>query len=429
MTKEKIGRFTVKQVGSASDRVLRFIGTDETEDRDGDIIKADGWDFTNYKNNPVFLPFHDYEKVPIGKCISINRAMGSTGISFDIKFPTIAELCSDPDHPSHEAQLADTVYMAYTNGFMNAVSVGFIGKESSKRDDQSELPDWLRGNVFTSQELLELSAVSVPSNPQALLQARSAKSMKPDQLKILEKMFKDNEINSKSAIPFKHYPLAEEGQSWDAGKVIKESTVEELKVICTWYDAENEDVKGSYKLPHHMGSGDDYKTVWKGVSAAMAALLGARGGVNIPESDREKCHSHLAKHYKEFDKEVPEFKFYSDAELKSMFKEADEMTADEVQKAINDAVEPLQKQLALTKAGSKHSADTLQKMYEAVGHMEKGMGVIKDMIAESVSDSGTAENVGNGRELPGSNVGDGNDEEGKGISVIDMDLINLKEYV
>ena len=40
MTKEKIGKFTVKQVGAESDRVLRFIGTDESEDRDGDIIMA-----------------------------------------------------------------------------------------------------------------------------------------------------------------------------------------------------------------------------------------------------------------------------------------------------------------------------------------------------------------------------------------------------
>ena len=186
---EKIGRFEVKQVGAESDRVLRFIGTDESEDRDGDIIKASGWDFTNFKNNPVFLPFHQYDKVPIGKCVALNQAIGSTGTSFDIKFPTIADLCSDPTHPSNEALLSDTIYNAYKCGIMSAVSVGFIGKESVKREDQKELPDWLRGNIFTSQELLELSAVSVPSNPNALMQARSAKSMNPDQINLLEKLF------------------------------------------------------------------------------------------------------------------------------------------------------------------------------------------------------------------------------------------------
>jgi len=58
------------------------------------------------------------------------------------------------------------------------------------------------------------------------------------------------------------------------------------------------------KLPHH-----DPKTknvVWRGVAAAMAALLGARGGVDIPEADRRKVYNHLAGHYRDFEKEAPE---------------------------------------------------------------------------------------------------------------------------
>jgi len=199
MIKEKIGKFTVKQVGAESDRTLRFIGTDESEDRDGDIIKADGWKFEDFFKNPVFLPFHEYNRVPIGKCVAVNQSPGSTGTSFDIKFPNISELCSDVNHPSHEAMFADTVYMAYKNGYMNAVSVGFIGNESVEREDQKDIPAWQRGRVFLSQVLLELSAVSIPSNPNALLQARSAKSMKPDNLKMLEEIFKEKTIKNQEA--------------------------------------------------------------------------------------------------------------------------------------------------------------------------------------------------------------------------------------
>jgi hypothetical protein len=89
--------------------------------------------------------------------------------------------------------------------------------------------------------------------------------------------------------------------------------VDDLKVICTWFDSENPDIKSSYKLPHHRAKG--YKVVWRGVAAAMAALMGSRGGVNIPEADRQGVYNHLAKHYAQFDKEPPELKAYTPVDL------------------------------------------------------------------------------------------------------------------
>lgn len=47
--------------------------------------------------------------------------------------------------------------------------------------------------------------------------------------------------------------------------------------------------------------------VWNGVRSAMQVLLGARGGVNIPERDRKDVYLHLSKHYEEFDKDPPPF--------------------------------------------------------------------------------------------------------------------------
>jgi glutamine synthetase type III len=39
----------------------------------------------------------------------------------------------------------------------------------------------------------------------------------------------------------------------------------------------------------------------------MATLLGARGGVDIPAEDRRNVYEHLARHYREFDEEPPEY--------------------------------------------------------------------------------------------------------------------------
>jgi len=44
------------------------------------------------------------------------------------------------------------------------------------------------------------------------------------------------------------------------------------------------------------------------VAAAMAALLGARGGVELPAEDRRKVYNHLAQHYRQFEREPPTFR-------------------------------------------------------------------------------------------------------------------------
>jgi signal peptide peptidase SppA len=74
-----------------------------------------------------------------------------------------------------------------------------------------------------------------------------------------------------------------------------------------WYDSANAEDFGSYKLPHHDVKNDKLTVVWGGVKAAMGALLGSRGGADIPSGDRKAVYDHLAAHYKEFDKEPPEY--------------------------------------------------------------------------------------------------------------------------
>ena len=76
----------------------------------------------------------------------------------------------------------------------------------------------------------------------------------------------------------------------------------------TWFDSENKETFGAYKLPHHDVVDEALVTVWNGVKAAMGALLGARGGTDIPDGDRRGVYDHLAKHYRQFDKDVPEFR-------------------------------------------------------------------------------------------------------------------------
>lgn len=151
MTRHSTFNFEIKQIGQAEERILRFIGSTEAEDRDGDIISSSGWELENYKKNPVFLWAHDYSLPPIGKAIDVR--VRDKQLIFDIQFP---------EEGVHT--LADTVYKLYKGSFLNATSVGFRGKKGEPSAN---------GFKYTQQELLELSAVPVPSNPTALQQAKS----------------------------------------------------------------------------------------------------------------------------------------------------------------------------------------------------------------------------------------------------------------
>jgi HK97 family phage prohead protease len=126
-------------------------------------------------------------------------------------------------------------------------------------------------------------------------------------------------MDKKGVIPFKSYPLASLTATWSGSTEVRKADVNDLKRISTWFDSSSPDVKSSYKLPHHRAEG--FTTVWRGVAAAMGALLGARGGVNIPSGDKRGVYSHLARHYEQFEKEPPEFKTYSEMELEEIFKE------------------------------------------------------------------------------------------------------------
>lgn len=124
----------------------------------------------------------------------------------------------------------------------------------------------------------------------------------------------------KAVIPYADHGAAPENADWDGPAEVREADAEDMKIICTWYDKDNADVKGAYKLPHHRATGR-HAAVWRGVAAAMGALLGGRGGVDIPDGNKRGCYNHLKQHYAAWEKEPPEFREYPEAELKILFAE------------------------------------------------------------------------------------------------------------
>lgn len=128
------------------------------------------------------------------------------------------------------------------------------------------------------------------------------------------------EIFGKGVIPYKDLGKSPESENWDGPGEIAKAEVEDLKLMCAWFDDDEADTKSAYKLPHHKAEAG-HPAVWRGVAAAMASLLGARGGADIPDEDKKGVYNHLVKHYREFDKEPPEFKMVENQVLASFDEE------------------------------------------------------------------------------------------------------------
>lgn len=289
--------FDVKTV-DGEDRVLSAIASTGARDRDGDIIEPNGWKLSNFKKNPVILWGHSYtgkDALPIANATEIKVEDGK--LKFKAKFIE-----------KEIYEFADTVYKMYRNGYLRTFSVGFMPIKYEEFEENDR-----KGYRMTSQELLEISGCPVPSNAEAIAE----RGMKDIMAKSFDLIKPDETIYNKTVIPYKNTGQEPEEDVWEAAKEVREADTDDLKIMCTWYNAEEPDIKTSYKLPHHKASG--YKVVWRGVAAAMGALLGARGGVQIPDNDRKGVYNHLARHYKEFDKEPPEFKSYTESELKQIF--------------------------------------------------------------------------------------------------------------
>lgn len=127
---------------------IRFVASTEGVKRDGLEVGIEAWELGNYKRNPVFLWAHDY----FGRTLPIGRAE-----AFVDGERLMADVTFDPDD-----EFAVSVERKYRKGFLNAVSVGWdtLAFEPSKNPDT-------RGRVLKA-ELLDISAVPVPGDPDAL---------------------------------------------------------------------------------------------------------------------------------------------------------------------------------------------------------------------------------------------------------------------
>lgn len=154
----KTGAGTVihKTVAAPGDG-LNFVLSDETKDRMGDVINADGWELKNFKKNPIALFGHN-SSFPIGTWSNMRVEGGKMMARLNLAARgTSARI--------------DELISLVEQGILRAVSVGFMPLKAEPLDENKPYD----GTRFLKQELLETSLVSVPANPAAIALAKSLK--------------------------------------------------------------------------------------------------------------------------------------------------------------------------------------------------------------------------------------------------------------
>ena len=155
--------------------IVEYVASDNTLDGDHEVTLVDGWDFSRMEKNAPFIDSHRQDSIEhvLGKVIGgrvekgqlVETVQWAVGMGRD---------------------LADIGFKMTEAGFLRGVSVGFIALEEinvkTTRDFHTQalalgvavedLPDLQ--TVYKRQQQIELSAVVVGSNPNALVKAFAA---------------------------------------------------------------------------------------------------------------------------------------------------------------------------------------------------------------------------------------------------------------
>jgi hypothetical protein len=158
--------------------IVEYIASDETLDAYNEVIRSKGWRFSMFEHNSPFVDSHNYNSIDalLGNVIEFgvkkHRLHNTVRWAVDVEGNTLAKKGFDMTKA----------------GYLKAVSVGFkptrsvsrysTGKDAEEfmkhvRDlelDEAKPPD----RIFLEQEQVELSAVILGANPNALVQMARA---------------------------------------------------------------------------------------------------------------------------------------------------------------------------------------------------------------------------------------------------------------
>lgn len=164
------------KVISEQEGTVEFVASDETLDCYREIVRVGGWRFTHFAKNAPFVDSHDYS--------SITKLLGQV-TDWRIEKGQLVEVVKYSREPG---TLAEWAFKMVRDGFLRAVSVGFVPVSMVSKWDQDQkdflatiadlkLDAQLAAQVrviYREQEQIELSQCVIGANPNALAKAYKA---------------------------------------------------------------------------------------------------------------------------------------------------------------------------------------------------------------------------------------------------------------
>jgi hypothetical protein len=178
---------------------VEFVASDETLDSYKEIVRVQGWRFNLFRKNAPFVDSHDYS--------SITKLLGQVK-DWRIEKDQLIETVRYSREPG---TLAEWAFKMVRDGFLRAVSVGFVPTSYVSKWDQDQ-KDFLQviadmrmdaqtaaqiRVIYREQEQIELSQCVIGANPNALAKAYKGGTLTEEDLDKLSGLI----ANAKSVTP------------------------------------------------------------------------------------------------------------------------------------------------------------------------------------------------------------------------------------
>lgn len=281
-------KFEVKQVDDEDTEFFRFEGLASTFgniDRGGDTVERGAFADSLREMMPVILWQHRSQE-PLGVPEAI--------------FENDEGLVLKGVMPKSDDFVRGRVIPQMKIKSIKSLSIGFNIIE----DEMKKLDDGRTIRIIKKAQLWEVSLVTFPMDPKAVI------------------------TNQKTVVPFQDLPILKDAEGepntarrWSASEAIArvrnhtgsdESPSATYKKAFLFFDKENEDSFTAYKLPIADVIDGRLVAIPRGIFAAAAAVSGARGGVNVSESELRDITRNINRYYGKMDLESPLEKGFSD---------------------------------------------------------------------------------------------------------------------